>query len=342
LGSDREALLVSHLFDMMDRHQEISTLADEKNRLLMILQSMGDAVVCADAMREITFINAKAEALTGWSCEDAIGMPITSVLVLTKEYDPKASLDPARECIMSGTTQISERGTILTRRDGVQRYIGFSAAVIRSQAGNQQGAVLIINDISEVRAEEQEIARNANHDSLTGLPNRSSFLKAITDQIEQAKQFDRAHCLCFVDLDRFKQVNDTGGHAAGDEVLKEVARIIRNICMSDHMAARLGGDEFAVLMPNCDSPQAEWTANRIIRAIKNTEFRWSNRTYRVGASIGVTTINRDSPELSEILHQADMACYAAKERGRNRVSIYNGKRRTVIGSLSESARAGRT
>jgi len=326
----------------MDHHQEAWATADENDRLLMILQSMGDAVICTDAMREITFINAKAESLTGWSYDDAIGMPITSVLVLTKEDDPDVALDPARGCIISGAGQISERGTVLTRMDGAQRYIGFSAALICSPAGDQQGAVLVINDISEVRADEQEIARKASHDSLTGLPNRSNFLKVITDELDRAKKGDRIHSLCFLDLDRFKQVNDTGGHAAGDAVLREVAHIIEAICASDHMAARLGGDEFAVLMPNCDSPQAEWIANRIIRAIKNTNFIWESATYRVGASIGVTTINRNSPELSEVLHQADMACYAAKERGRNRVSVYNGKRRTLIDKLSESTRAGRT
>lgn len=325
--------------DLPGWRTRLAEITAERDRLLSILQSMGDAVVCVDAGGAVTFLNAKAECLTGWKQADAIKRPIASVLVLTQESEPQTVLDPARDCMTSGKSQISERGTVLTARNGVQRYIGYSAAVICSPSDDRLGTVLIINDVTEIRAEEKKIEHTASHDPLTGLPNRLSFLNSLTHWLDLTIQHNRGtHCLCFIDLDRFKQVNDSGGHAAGDAVLKEAARIILKICSSEQIAARLGGDEFAVLMPNCDSQQAEWTASRIIRTIKETQFRWGGDTFRIGASIGATVIDRHSPELSEILHQADMACYAAKERGRNRLSFYNGRRRTLVDSLSSAAR----
>lgn len=300
---------------------------------------MGDAVVCTDATRAVTFLNAKAESLTGWRQEDAVGMPITGVVALTQEDDPKTILDPARDCMALGKSQISERGTVLSAKDGLQRYIGYSVALVHGPSEDQQGTVIVFNDVTEVRTEEKKVEHTASHDPLTGLPNRLSFLNSVTHWLGLARQHqEHAHYLCFIDLDEFKQVNDSGGHAAGDAVLKEVAQIILKICSSEHCTARLGGDEFAVLMPNCSSQQAEWTARRLIRAIKGTQFGWGGDTFRIGASIGATVINRQSPELSEVLHQADMACYAAKERGRNRLSFYNGRRRTMVHSLSSAAR----
>lgn len=278
--------------DRPDGRGHLAEVAAERDRLLLILKSMGDAVVCANACGTISLLNTSAESLTGWTQAEAFGMPIREVLVLAREDDPRASLDPAGDCMASGQTQISERGTVLTDRNGRQRCIGYSAAPICSASGEQLGTVMILNDVTEIRSEERKVKHQASHDPLTGLLNRASFLTALADLIETSKkQPGETHCLCFIDLDRFKQVNDSGGHAAGDAVLKEVAQIILSICTAEHVAARLGGDEFAVLMPHCDTHQAEWTASRIIRAISTTPFRWSNDIFRVGASIGATLID---------------------------------------------------
>jgi len=172
------------------------------------------------------------------------------------------------------------------------------------------------------------------------LPNRSNFLRSLSKLLDEARQSrEDTHYLLFVDLDHFKQVNDTGGHAAGDAVLIEVAQILRKVCAEEQPIARLGGDEFAVLLPHSSAYQVEWTANRLIRTIKYTRFGFGGEEFRIGASIGATLINRHAPALSEVLHQADMACYAAKERGRSRLSLYNGRRRTLVASLSSAARA---
>lgn len=304
---------------------------------------MGDAVVCTDANRAITFLNAKAESLTGWHQAEAMGKPVTSILALTQESDPRTVLDPAGDCLGSGKSQISERGTVLRTKNGLRRYVGYSVALIHCPSEYQLGTVLVLNDVTQIRNEEKKVAYTASHDPLTGLPNRFRFLNSLTQLLNRTLQtLQGTHCLCFIDLDHFKEVNDFGGHAAGDAVLKEVARIILKTCLGEHISARLGGDEFAVLMPNCSAEQAEWTANRLIRNIRDTEFSWGGHTYRIGASIGATVINWQSPELSEILHQADMACYAAKERGRNRLSFYNGRRRAFASSLSSTAQIGGT
>ena len=166
--------------DLPGWRKQITEITAERDRLLLILQSMGDAVVCTDAARAITFLNAKAECLTGWRREDAIGMPVTNILVLTQEGDPQTVLDPARDCITSGKSQISERGTVLAARDGLQRYIGYSVALVCSPSEDQPGTVLIFNDVTEIRAEEKKVAHTASHDPLTGLPNRLSFLNSLT------------------------------------------------------------------------------------------------------------------------------------------------------------------
>ena len=324
--------------DLLRLREQLALMTAERDRALLVLRSMGDAVVCTDVNRTITFLNARAEYLTGWTQADAMGMPITSVLALTQEGNPQTVLDPARDCLGTGKSQISERGTVLTTKDGLRRYIGYSVALVSGSSEGQLGTVLIFNDVTEIRKEEKKVAYTASHDPLTGLPNRFGFLNSLTELLNLTKQTQQGtHCLCFIDLDRFKNVNDSGGHAAGDAVLKEVAQIILKTCSSEHATARLGGDEFAVLMPNCSNQQAEWTANRLIRNIRDTKFSWSGNTYRIGASIGATVINGQSPELSEVLRQADMACYAAKERGRNRLSFYNGRRRTLVNSLSSAA-----
>jgi diguanylate cyclase (GGDEF)-like protein/PAS domain S-box-containing protein len=294
----------------------LAQIAQERDRLAAILQSMGDGVLCTDATRAVTFMNAQAEALTGWAFADAEGMPVTTVFALVQEEGASAVQDPVQECTRTGMPVISERGHILRAKDGAEKYVGFSVALVRLPGGDQQGAVVILNDISEVRTAEKVLKHRATHDSLTGLPNRASFLSALTEILSDAHRRD-THVLCLLDLDHFKNVNDQGGHAAGDAVLRGVAGAIRRVCPSRHIVARLGGDEFAVLMINCDEKQAEWLGSRIIREIRNKVVQYEGQAFRVGASIGATLLDGSQSDPSSVLHQADTASYASKRRGRN-------------------------
>jgi diguanylate cyclase (GGDEF)-like protein len=166
------------------------------------------------------------------------------------------------------------------------------------------------------------------HDGLTGLPNRSSFERTLVGAIDQARRELREHALCFVDLDRFKTVNDTAGHAAGDALLKEVAKVIRKSCRSQDFTARIGGDEFAVVLCDCSLAAAKRIAEQIVTAITAIGFPWGGSVYRIGASIGIAAITNRSPDLDQLLSHADAACYAAKAAGRNQVAVFesSGKR----------------
>lgn len=305
-----------------DLQLRLDRLQKERDRLLGVLASMGDALICTDETRAITFMNARAEVLSGWSVEDATEQPIETVFALRQDDGALLRDDPLVNCIRTAISQVSEKGYCLKTRKGDLRPIGFSVALIKSAMGDQHGLVVIFNDVSEARAEEARLAHLATHDVLTGLPNRAYFLTALDELLKNVKTSESSHVLCLVDLDRFKAVNDRGGHVAGDTVLIEVARILRSMSPDSHIVARLGGDEFAVLMTDCDAAKAEWLANRLIREIRNCRVVVHDNTYQVGASIGGSLIAGTRTGTGDLLHQADIACYRSKQRGRNRFSMH--------------------
>jgi diguanylate cyclase (GGDEF)-like protein len=196
---------------------------------------------------------------------------------------------------------------------------------VRMPQGEIIGAVLVFQDITQSRALQKDLAHSAMHDGLTGLPNRSAFERMLNEAGEQARRELREHALCFIDLDRFKVVNDSAGHAAADMLLQEVAHAIRRGCRSQDFAARIGGDEFALLLVDCSLANAKTLAQQIIDAIAGIRFAWHGTTYEIGASVGITAITHKSPRSAVLMGEADAACYAAKASGRNRVAIYDGR-----------------
>lgn len=310
-------------WDITDQKKLTEKALEEKERLGITLASIADAVICTDGEARITFMNPVAEKLTGWSSADAAGQALPTVFHIIDETTGDRAGDPVAQCLKSNDTCQTEGGVFLVSRTGSVSDIQMSAAPVRVSAQASLGSVLVFRDITAFHAQQRKIAHSALHDALTGLPNRTAFLTRLTDAINQARQERRMHALCFVDLDHFKTVNDRAGHAAGDALLQETAKIIALNCSRKDVPARLGGDEFALLIRDCQSGEAEATAERIIAAVSSMEFRWETEVFRIGASIGATMVRADSPELSEILHQADKACYAAKASGRNRVCIYD-------------------
>jgi diguanylate cyclase (GGDEF)-like protein len=184
------------------------------------------------------------------------------------------------------------------------------------------GAVLVFHDMTNARAMQKELAHAALHDSLTGLPNRTAFHEAMAAACEQARNQRREHALCFIDLDRFKLVNDNAGHAAGDALLKQVALAIKDACRPDDFAARVGGDEFVVLLADCPVAGARMVAQQIIDAIGGARFSWQGEDHEIRASIGITAITRESPPSAELMRQADIACTSAKAAGGNHAFVY--------------------
>ncbi len=311
VGTDTD---ITHL-----KHVE-EQLAEEKERLRVTLESIGDGVISTDARENIIFMNPIAEAMTGWCEQDAIGQPLAEVFVAKCESTGQRADDPVAACLASGELSRIEGDVVLASRNGAGCGVIGTAAPVRSEEGRLLGAVLVFKDNTESQEHQRQLAHSANHDPLTGLPNRAAFDRTLIDARRRAETERRTHALCFIDLDRFKPVNDTAGHAAGDSVLRQVAQVIRRSCRSQDFAARLGGDEFVLLLADCDESDARQVAEKITDAIAGLTFNWNGNRHMIGASIGIARIAPDTI-LRDPLAAADAACYAAKAAGRGRVMV---------------------
>jgi len=300
-----------------------TALAVEKEKLRVTLESIGDGVISADAHGIVTFMNPMAEEMTGWAAVQAIGKPIGEVFVVVDEATGEKVRDPVGEALKGERQYYLDEDAVLVTRMGERRAVRDSAAPVRTPDGELLGAVLVFQDVTRARELQRALTHSAMHDSLTGLANRGAFERALAEAIEQARRESREHALCFVDLDRFKIVNDTAGHAAGDALLRQIAHALRRACRSQDFAARIGGDEFAVLLADCSVAGARRAGEQIIDAISSIRFTWAGRTYAVGASVGITSITSRSGNVGELMNEADAACYAAKSAGRNRVMAYD-------------------
>jgi diguanylate cyclase (GGDEF)-like protein/PAS domain S-box-containing protein len=188
---------------------------------------------------------------------------------------------------------------------------------------NSRHLLLVCEDITETRLLTEKIAYQASHDELTGLVNRRQFDVYIQKLVAQVQIDNSIHVLCYLDLDQFKVVNDTGGHLAGDELLRQLGLILRHHVRKNDLLARLGGDEFGILMTHCTLAQALPAGEKLLNLVRDFQFAWENRSFSVGVSIGLAVINRSSGNAVDILKQADAACYAAKDKGRNRVHVFS-------------------
>ncbi len=294
-------------------------LAEEKERFRVTLDSIGEGVIAADAEGHLQYMNPVAEMLTGWSSAEALGLPLTDIFVTKHESTGEGADDVMVACLASGGTREIEDDVILVARNGTGRGISGSASPVRDESGHTIGAVLVFKDVTDLQEEQRRLAHSANHDVLTGLPNRSAFSRVLAEANRQVAGGNRHHALCFIDLDRFKPVNDTAGHAAGDELLREVASVIRSCCRAQDFAARIGGDEFVVLLSDCAPANANRVAQKIVDAIAAIRFIWEGAEYTVGASVGVAPLTASADH--NALAAADAACYAAKAGGRGRVVV---------------------
>jgi len=242
------------------------------------------------------------------------------VFVAKSEATGEPAADHLAFCVATGKPSEIEADVVLAARDGTGRGVSGTAAPVRTEDGRVVGAVLVFKDVTESQQVQRQLAHSANHDPLTGLPNRSAFTRALSEARRQADVEQRSHALCFIDLDRFKPINDTAGHAAGDALLRDVANTIRRACRSHDFAARIGGDEFVVLLADCPLPNARVVAQKIVDTIAETGFTWNGTRYDIGASIGIALIEPGSAE-RDPLADADAACYAAKGAGRGRVVL---------------------
>ena len=288
--------------------EQSAALALEKERAMVTLTSIGDAVITTDANGRVEYLNAAGERLTGWSGAEARGRDLAEVFRVT--LSAAAAPGPAA------------RESLLKSREGPEIAIDQSVSPIRGDDGSVLGSVVVFRDVSRERKLAQEMAYQARHDALTGLLNRRAFEKCLEHLLCAPGRDGQQHALLYIDLDQFKIVNDLCGHEAGDLLLRQLCALLRNESRHGDALARLGGDEFGMLLPHCPLPEAEKVANKLLQTINGFHFLWKERTFRVGASIGLVPIDDESDGASRILSAADSACYSAKDKGRNRVQIY--------------------
>jgi len=319
---DSTRALVGTNWDITEQRNLTRALFEEKERLHITLRSIGDAVICTDRVMRVTFMNPIAEQLTGWSMDAAMGQPLDQVFRIVDEDTDLIIPSPVEQCLETLRPAYLQEGAVLQSLTGERHDVQDSAAPVLANDGSVLGAVLVFQDITTSRALQRELAHSATHDALTGLPNRAWFEKRLREACEQARLHDHRAALCFIDLDRFKIVNDTAGHGAGDVLLRELGYVIRHQVRPDDLLARLGGDEFALLLKDCTVEHAELVCQKVIDSVRERRFPWNGRVYDVGASIGIAAIDNDVPPVSELMSRADVACYAAKAAGRNRVSVY--------------------
>lgn len=297
-------------------------LYKEKELAEVTLHSITDAVITTDAEAKINFMNPVAERLLGWSKGDARGKLICEIFQLVDESNCKAIENPLQQLLTNKHIVEQKVDTALKHQNGDLISVELSVAPMRNQQEQVIGGVIVFQDVSEARHMTMQLHHQASHDELTGLYNRRVFEQRLKELLMDAWEEENEHVLCYLDLDQFKVVNDTFGHMAGDELLRQLSIELVNSVRESDLLARLGGDEFGILLENCELEQAVKLADSIRKNIKNYRFVWENRVFEVGVSIGVVAINKTSEKLSDILSAADLACYAAKDRGRNRIHVY--------------------
>jgi diguanylate cyclase (GGDEF)-like protein/PAS domain S-box-containing protein len=293
---------------------------------LLALNSLAEAVIVTDVEGHITYINPAAARLTATPADQAPGKTLEEIVGLVDETDRRLLSDPVRQALSSGTAvTLGRRALLISRTDASEHSIELSAMPMRTPGGEQVGAVVLLHDVSEQRGLARQMSYQATHDALTGLVNRREFERRLEEAIEIGHRGDGQHVLCYLDLDRFKVVNDTSGHLAGDSMLREVAKLLRDAVRDSDTVGRLGGDEFGMLLIGCPLEKARQIADDVCRSVGDHRFVWRDRIFNIGVSIGLVEISRESGTIEELLTAADSACYIAKKQGSGRVAVYSAR-----------------
>jgi diguanylate cyclase (GGDEF)-like protein/PAS domain S-box-containing protein len=314
--------------DVTERKRVQAELAEQIERLRVTLHSIRDGVITTGAQGLVEYLNPVAERLTGWTTEEAQGMPASTVLRIVDDTTRMGGGSPVETCLAvnrvigaDGHTGVDGH-TVLISLDGQEYFIEHSAAPIRSAVGETLGVVLVFRDVSEQRRLNHEMNYRATHDTLTGLFNRDEFERRLQLALASAHLGEAEYALMYIDLDQFKLVNDAGGHAAGDRLLKQVAGVIGRLVRKSDTFARLGGDEFGLIIEHCSIEAAQRVAQQICREVDAFRFQLGIHRLHIGASIGLVPVDKRWPTTANLLRAADSACYAAKAAGRNRVHTY--------------------
>jgi diguanylate cyclase (GGDEF)-like protein/PAS domain S-box-containing protein len=309
---------------VMQLDEALKNIRAEKEKAQVTLQSIGDAVITTDADMLIEYLNPIAETLTGWTTAEAKGMHMDAVFKIYNENSRHPAANPIAECLEKNGIVEMENHTILVRRtDNEEFHIEDSAAPIRHADGSILGAVMVFHDVTDRKTAQKRLQHIAYHDTMTGLPNRALFRKKLSKAMTDARFLDRYAAVLFLDLDRFKTINDSLGHGIGDELLIMVAKRLEQCIRDSDVICRMGGDEFTAVLSSISSPEnAATVAEKIIESISKP-FTVQGHQLRISASIGITIYPDDGEDLDGLLKNADTAMYYAKEQGRNNYQYYN-------------------
>jgi diguanylate cyclase (GGDEF)-like protein/PAS domain S-box-containing protein len=293
-----------------------------RSRARLALDALTEAVLTTDARGRIDYLNAAASELLDVGIEAARGMELDALTSIADEGERKSLADPVRQALKTGAAlNLGRRAVTLARNGGSERTVELSAAPIREPTGDNIGVVIMLHDVTEARGLSRQMSYQATHDALTGLFNRREFERRVQDHIEIARGSGGA-VLCYLDLDRFKLVNDSGGHLAGDGLLRDLAKLLREAVRDSDSVARIGGDEFGVLLPGCPLEKAQQIADNLCRRVSDFRFLWKDRVFEIGVSIGLVEIGRESGSIEQLMAAADAACYVAKRQG-GHVAVYS-------------------
>src|SRR5215831_3966919 len=307
----------------MGPRSQVAAMQRARATAWQTLDSIGEAIITVDANECIDYLNHAAESLLGLPAGQALGRSFADLVSFVDETDRRPLSDPVRQCLtVRARVSVGRRG-IMVVLDGTNEHsVELTASPLKNSRGELSGAVVVMRDVSEIRGLARQMSYQATHDALTGLINRHEFERRLEEALAGAHAGSGHHVLCYLDLDRFKAVNDTSGHMAGDSMLREVATLVRETVRDSDTVARLGGDEFGLLLVGCPLEKARQIADDVVRKIIEYRFVWKDKIFTIGVSVGLVEISRASGSLEEAMSAADSACYVAKRQG-NHVHVYS-------------------
>jgi diguanylate cyclase (GGDEF)-like protein/PAS domain S-box-containing protein len=306
------------------------SLGRNKRQAQYTLESISEGIITTDTDGRIDYLNHAAEALIGTNREQAAGHRIGELFTLVDDADRRNLGDPVERCLAMRRRVNMGRRAVLVSVDGEQEHsVEITASPVRGPGSSVAGTVVVIHDVSELRGLTQQMSYQATHDPLTGLINRREFERRLDEAIDMAHAQENVSMLFYMDLDRFKAVNDSCGHLAGDNMLQEVAGLIKDKVRDSDYVGRLGGDEFGALLIGCPIEKARQIAADICNAIGEYRFVWKDKIFNIGISVGLVEISHASGTLQDVISAADSACYVAKQQGRGRVHVYSARDEAV-------------
>ena len=316
--------------DVTHRKSLEVSLSRSKRQAQYTLESIGEGVITTGNDGRIDYMNLAAEALIGTNRDDAAGHKIDELFSLVDDSDRRPLGDPVDRCLSMRRRVNMGRHAVMVSHDGEQEHsVELSASPIRGPGDSVSGAVVVFHDVGELRGLTRKMSYQATHDPMTGLINRREFERRLDEAMDSAHSEEATHMLFYMDLDRFKAVNDSCGHLAGDNMLREVAMVIKEQVRDSDFVGRLGGDEFGALLIGCPIEKARQIATDICNAVADYRFVWKDKIFNIGISIGLVEISHVSGTVQDVMSAADSACYVAKQEGRGKVHIYSARDEVV-------------